>query len=132
MPHQIEISDQSIRIDGKLTPLSDVLHAEASIIEDWIRVAVILAVALVAPILVMVAITLADGSAQLGLWFGPITFVITAILGLIGCAIGAAWKKPWGVIIERVEFGHSTLLRCDSADEAESLAERIRATISKA
>lgn len=126
MSRSIEINPQTIIIDGINTPINDVIHAEASIVEDWTRVGVILAIALLGPILAMVVLVQMDGSRLLELFFGPVTLVITVVLGLIGCAIGVAWKKPWGVIVERQDFGHSTLLRCANSDEAESIASRIR------
>ena len=131
MSHSIEVTDQAIVIDGANTPLADIVNAEASVVHDWNRVAVILIVALIGPIIVMIAAVQANGSVDWDYWFGPITLVLTCILGLIGCAIGVAWKRPWGVVIEREDFGHSTLLRCESEDEASSVVAKIQAEIAK-
>jgi len=129
MSRSVEITDQAVTINGTNTPINDVINAEAAIIQDWIRVAVIMLVALIGPIAVMVIAVQLDGSRLLGNYFGPITLVGSVVCGLIGCAIGAAWKKPWGVVVEREAFGHSTLLRCSNSDEADSIAERIRSIV---
>lgn len=126
---EITLGDQSLVVGGNNIPLDTVINAEASQIEDWARLGVILLVALAGPILAMVIATLAGGSHSLGLWFGPILLIITAGLGLLGGIIGYVWPKPWGVIVERKEFGHSTLMRCASKDEAESWAARIKQDI---
>ncbi|TVR18145.1 MAG: hypothetical protein EA401_00040 [Planctomycetota bacterium] len=122
----ISLAEQSLVVHGNHIPLDTVIHAEASQIEDWTRLTAILLVALVGPIAAMTIATLTGGSQSLGMWFGPVLFVVTAGLGVLGGVIGYVWHKPWGVIVERKEFGHSTLMRCANKDEAESWAERIR------
>ena len=131
MGRNIEVTDQAIVIDGQNTPLTNIINAEVITIQDWNRNIVIMIVALIGPILAMVVAVQMGGSVDWDLWFGPILLIVTAVMGVIGCMIGVAWKKPYGVVVEREEFGHSTLMRCDNEDEAASVVAKILAVVAK-
>ena len=96
MSRNIEVTDHAVVVDGENTPLNDIINAEVSIIQNWNRVIVIMIVALFGPILAMVVSVQVGGSVDWDLAFGPIVLVVTAILGVIGCLIGVAWKTLRG------------------------------------
>jgi hypothetical protein len=131
IPAGVTITDDAVVINGTNRPLSEILRAEASEVEDLLRILVLLAVALFAPILVMIVFAVAGGSESLHFWFGPVTLVLTCLFGLIGCGLGIAWPKPWGVVVDRGEFGFGRLMRCSSKDEAERIASEINAVVVK-
>ena len=128
----IVVTDQAVTIAGRSTALDGILRAEAYQVEDIPRNLLIFAVGCLAPIAVMIVATqvllvpqpLDDGHIYS---FGPIVLVSVVVLGLLAAAIGKFWPKPWGVVVERPEFGFGKLVRTGNKATAEQIAAAINA-----
>lgn len=125
LPENISIANDSLIIDGKATSLEDTLRAETSEVEDLFRTGVLLTIGLFAPIIIMIVIVLADGSRGLAMWFGPVTLILTCACGVAAAAIGLAWPKPWGVLVDRGTWGFRRILRAPNRETAEAVTSAI-------
>jgi Family of unknown function (DUF6232) len=128
----IVVTDQAVTIAGRSTTLDQILRAEAYQVEDIPRNLLIFAIGCLAPIAAMIVATqlflvpqpLDDGHIY---WFGPLVLVIVVLCGLLAAAIGKFWPKPWGVVVERPEFGFGKLVRTGDKNQAEQIAAAINA-----
>ena len=127
----ITIDHEAIRLDGRTLPLADLARAEVLETGDHRRSAVILLVALVAPITIMwVSVGAFDASVRLGLWFGPVMLAATVIPAILGGLIALAWKKrPAVVVCHRDSGSFRCLARGLSATDAERLVAAINGAV---
>lgn len=128
----IVVTDQAVTIAGRSTAMGEILRAEAYQVEDIPRNLVIFVIGCLAPIAVMVIATqvllvpqpLDDGHQYS---FGPIVLAGVLLCGLLAAAISKFWPKPWGVVVERPEFGFGKLVRTPNKATAEQIAAAINA-----
>lgn len=115
-------SQATIQVQGRSLRKAEVLQAEAMQIETMARNGFFLLTAMCFPIIAMVIFTILEGPAMWGIG------LVTAAGPFIAIAVGLAWKKPWGVVIE-TPARYRTVYQASSREDAERVANDIRAAI---
>lgn len=115
-------STATIQVQGISLRKAEVLQAEAMQIETMARNGFFLLTAMCFPIIAMVVFTILEGTAMWGIG------LVTAAGPFIAIAVGLAWKKPWGVVVE-TPVRYRTVYQASSREDAERVANDIRAAI---
>lgn len=111
----------TIQVQGISLRKDEVLQAEAKEIESWFRNGIFLIIGMCFPIISMIVFSCLEGPQMWALGLP------TAIGPFIACALGVAWKKPWGVVVE-TPTRYRTVCQAPK-EEAEKIAAEIRSAI---
>jgi len=111
----------TIQVQGISLRKDEVLQAEAKEIESWFRNGIFLVIGMCFPIIAMIVFTCLEGPQMWAIG------LVTAAGPFLACALGVAWKKPWGVVVE-TPTRYRTICQAPK-EQAEKIAAEIRSAL---